>query len=307
MELRQLEYFIVVCQELNFVRASQKISISQQALSRSIQTLEEELGVPLFRRLPRVLELTEYGEVLLENVPNALSVLRNAVRRIEQMKQNEKNLLRFAFTDGVEDFQKLGGFSTLYPEYQLSSVAMTDRQIEKALLAGQIDFAISSAIGTSQSLNYKVLHTFRSFLLVDDGNPLEQKEVLTIPDLRGQNIIFAPSEYNVGARFDELCRQAGFAPRIMHQTGNLNYIAQLVMTHQGVFLCPESIKGFFDQIGLHAIPLATDQPLFSVCFVTRKGIALPKSIQLFEEFYTGLSEQHERHEEFSAPSAGSEV
>lgn len=307
MELRQLEYFVIACQELNFVRASQKISISQQALSKSIQTLEDELGVSLFKRLPRTLEITEYGKVLLENAQNVLSILRSTTRQLEQMKQHEKSILHFAFTDGVEDFQRLNGFTTLYPEYTLSSAAMSDKEIEKNLLSGRLDFAISSGVGFNQSLNYKVLHTFRSFLIVDDGNPLEQKERLTVPELQGQNFIFAPSEYNVGVRFDELCRQAGFAPRIMHQTGNLNYIAQLVMTHQGVFLCPESIKGFFDQIGLRAIPLETDQPLFSVCFVTRKGIALPKSIQLFEEFYTGLSEQHERHEEFSAPSAGSEV
>lgn len=292
MELRQLEYFIVVCQELNFVHASQKISISQQALSKSIQTLEDELGVPLFKRLPRVLELTEYGEILLENVQSILSILRSTVRQINQLKQNEKSLLRFAFTDGIEDCQKLSGFMAMYPEYQLSSVAMTDREIEKNLLAGQIDFAISSAIGTNQALNYKVLHAYRAFLVVNKKHPLSQMQSLHISDLRDQNFIFAPSDYNVGAYFCELCRKFGFVPRIMHHTGNLNYIVQLISTQQGVFLCPEIIQPYFNRTDLQSIPLETEQAIFSTCFVTRKGVALPRSIKLFEEFYTNLFKEN---------------
>ena len=62
MELRQLEYFATVCQELSFVRASQTITISQQALSKSIQLLEDELDVPLFKREPRNRVLTKYGK-----------------------------------------------------------------------------------------------------------------------------------------------------------------------------------------------------------------------------------------------------
>lgn len=292
MELRQLEYFIVVCQELNFVHASQKISISQQALSKSIQTLEDELGVPLFKRLPRVLELTKYGEILLENVQNVLSILRSTVRQIDQLKQNERSLLRFAFTDGIEDYQKLSGFMTMYPEYQLSSVAMTDREIEKNLLSGQIDFAISSAIGTNQALNYKVLHSYRAFLIVNKKHPLSRIQTLQISDLRDQSFIFAPSDYNVGTYFYELCRKAGFVPRIMHHTGNLNYIVQLISTQQGVFLCPETVQPYFKHTDLQSIPLETDQAIFSVCFVTRKGIALPRSISLFEEFYVDLFKEN---------------
>ena len=64
--------------------------------------------------------------------------------------------------------------------------------------------------------------------------------------------------------------------------------AYLEQNQQDVFLCPETIQPYFKHTDLQSIPLETDQAIFSVCFVTRKGIALPRSISLFEEFYVDL-------------------
>ena len=65
MELRQLQYFLMVAQEQSFAKAAKKTYVSQQALSKSVLSLEQELGVPLFERLPHGVELTEYGLTLL--------------------------------------------------------------------------------------------------------------------------------------------------------------------------------------------------------------------------------------------------
>ncbi len=85
MDLRQLRYFVTVAGERNFTRAAEKLNIAQPPLSRQIQQLEEELGVPLFERRSRPLHLTEAGQFLHEHALDVLErveVIRTMIRRL---------------------------------------------------------------------------------------------------------------------------------------------------------------------------------------------------------------------------------
>ena len=101
MELRHLRYFVAVAQSGSFTRAALTLGIQQPPLSQQVRDLERELGYPLFRRLPRGVELTEGGAVFLEEATAVLAAVQRGVARASQVAQGTAGSLALGFTSSA--------------------------------------------------------------------------------------------------------------------------------------------------------------------------------------------------------------
>lgn len=98
IELRQLRYFLAVAEELNFTRAAERLHLAQQALSASIRRLEAQLGVALFVRSTRHVELTVAGEVLVEGARAVVAATVGAVERVQAVAEGRHGRITIGFS-----------------------------------------------------------------------------------------------------------------------------------------------------------------------------------------------------------------
>lgn len=274
MEFRQLQHFIVVAQTLNFTKAAKQSFISQQALSKSIRMLEEELGVPLFERLPRGLALTEYGQILLSYGYEISESIFRAHSEIQLKKYASSLNIAIALTAGVEDtfpIHILFEYQKKHPEYQLTTMLNNDRIIEQMLEKESLDFAIVGARGDTDNIEYTPLIKSSTYVLVNRKNPLSQKDLLCLEDLKNEKFLFSSTDYNVNKQFLSTCQLLGFTPNICHNSAGIKFMLLLAIENQGILFATDNIVSASIDPSLKAIPLANDPYFFHIHIAIKKG------------------------------------
>jgi len=168
MNFLVLKYFKVVAEELNITHASQRLYISQQALSSHIRNLEEELGVDLFTRNPR-LNLTDAGRCLYEATTEIEGVRSNLNDMLNEIRKEARGELRIglSFTRGQFILpQILPGYSLANPQVHINIFEEPSQNLFERLLRGEIDFWITADEVQAEGLVKEPIFTEKFYLVV---------------------------------------------------------------------------------------------------------------------------------------------
>jgi len=144
INLELYRYFCEVAKNGNFTKAAAKLFVSQSAVSQAIMQLEERLGCKLFDRNTRGVQLTTEGEVLYSYADNAVSLIRNAEKKIANMKSLRDGEIKIGASDTVCSLfllPFLDKFNATHSEIRISVVNRTSRELVKILKNGAIDMA----------------------------------------------------------------------------------------------------------------------------------------------------------------------
>ena len=271
MRLNQLEYFVktVECGGAN--AAARELSVSQPAISAAIRELEEELGVPLFRRVRQQLILTEEGAAFYRRVGPLLIQLQVAVHEVQAMAGGPQ-ALRLCLPPMIGMFMApliLGEFVPAHPDLHLTiSEAGTD-SIQKMLLDGTADLGIM--IGQSPynvGLEAVPLRETRYALFVGRQSPLAGRRLVSFRDLAGEPLVLFDQGLYINALLHRQFRQEGVRPNIVLQTNQINTIKDFVgRSVASTFLIREVVKDA-DQL----IEVPTDfSPPITIIAAWKKG------------------------------------
>ncbi|MEM1366483.1 MAG: LysR substrate-binding domain-containing protein [Cyanobacteria bacterium P01_H01_bin.15] len=245
LELRQLRYFVVVAEELNFTRAAERLQIAQPPLSRQIQSLEKTLDVELLQRTNRRVALTAAGQVFLTECQQILSRVEQSIHKTQRVARGEVGQLTIGFEgafhhDTVLDIiQKFRG---QFSEVELVLQEMPSGQQMGALQQQVIDVGFVDPILTDRTVARHNLFSEPLVAVLASTHHLAQEKNLNLNQLAKESWITGRSGAGCGLlqRIMTSCQQAGFNPNVQQETNDIQMTLGFVASGLGITLLPVS-------------------------------------------------------------------
>lgn len=243
MDLRKLRYFIHVAEEGHIGRAAVKLHISQPPLTRQIHQLEEELGVTLFERTPKGMELTDAGQMFLVEAKNIFSLVEQATERTQRAGQGMLGRIDVAvFGTGILDLipKVVLKYRQKYPDVKVVLHTMDKTEQIEALRQRRISVGFSRLLSPLPDIASEQLVTEKLVLAVNDSLQLPDQP-FDFKELKKYPMILFPSHGrpNFIDKVQKLCQQAGFSPVVSQEVGDAVTGVALVSGGLGVCLVPE--------------------------------------------------------------------
>lgn len=277
MHLKILKYFLICAEEMHVGRAAEKIGIAQPALSQHIKALEQRLGVRLFKRAHRKIELTEAGAVFLVEAGKIIDATQKAFRLTQDAERGLAGELHVGYSGSVIFDPKLRKllkrFLGTYPQVSMAMHENAPADSMESLRAGKIDVALMRGPIAVQRPDLEVYPFSRSRLVLclPADHPLVDHPDIDVSDLRsGPWISFLdPPGYGIGECLSQLCARAGFSPNIALHSGSMVSILGLVGAGFGVGIIPD-LPLQFSSTAFVLKPIRDPQAWTEVLLVTRK-------------------------------------
>ncbi|MEO0801051.1 MAG: LysR family transcriptional regulator [Cyanobacteria bacterium J06642_2] len=272
MELRDLRCFVVLCEELHFRRAAERLHLSQPPLTRLIGRLEQELGVSLFTRTTRSVKLTDSGRVLLAEAKELLSHADEVARRVRHGTADASKRLRISYVPLALYTvlpQLLDRCREEFAAIELDVVQRTTNASLDELHRAEVDIGFVYMPVYSPVLETKVVYREAMRLAVPTVHPLADKTAVSLKAFADEIFILHPRAENP-AMYDDIlgCFQAaGFSPRIQEKGHDQNCMALLAAGH-GVHFIASGME-CLEPSGVSHLDISDHSPTLDIAIAWR--------------------------------------
>lgn len=249
IELRHVRYFLAVARELHFGRAAKQLNLAQPGLSQQIGSLEEILGVKLFLRNRRKVELTVAGQEFASEAPKILAQAQRATLITQKAARGEVGRIEIgyvastAFTGVLQNC--VSSFRATHPQVDLVLTEMEMQTQLREMTAGRLDVSfIRPPVRLPQDIEVFRILDEPLALLIGGDHPLAKRKIMSLAQLSDE--IFITPRHASGVSFHEYtvqaCREAGFVPQLGPQGRDFVTIASMASVGLGVALAPSSLE-----------------------------------------------------------------
>ena len=278
--LRQLRYFVAAAESGTISGAAQSLAVSQSAMTEAIRQLEADLGVQLFERHPRGLEITQRGHQFLRHATAILAGVTDARQAMAQDRERLGGKLHLGVTSLVSGYvlsDILARFRRANPGVEVSAVEDRGDYLEHLLVGGELDVAVmaTSSLRDPMALETEILEVSPYQLWLPAGHPLATQASVAIEELAGAPLIMLSLD-EVEEATRRLLAAFGARPRVAFRTRSVEAVRSLVATAAGIALLPAMI---YRRWSLEGDPIVSRDvsgalPVVQVGVVWRKGTPL---------------------------------
>ena len=286
MELVQLYYFRELAQREHLTQTAKFLNLTPPSLSISISKLEQELGVPLFNRVGRNIELNDNGRMFLSFVSEALDLLERGRAKLNPSEQEEPNALHIAISAQTLWLDAFREFVVQYPYISIFRSSVQLNNMRDKSYIGKFDFVFTALNDLPHpDWDYEVLIPNDSPVLVLSPNhPLTGTKEIRLSEVAGESFVALPHDYSSRKMFDDLFAEADVQPNIIAECDYL-LREQILRSGRGV-LTVSTISGMASELlcDLDYVPIITKLPPRMQAIQWKRGKKISPAGQTFRDF-----------------------
>jgi DNA-binding transcriptional LysR family regulator len=294
MDLRQLRYYVAVAEEGNIGRAATRLCISQPPLTRQIQQLEDHLGVQLFTRTPKGVDLTNAGEMFLEEAQNILSVVEQATERTKKAGAGQLGRLDIGiFGSAILKIipKILLAFRKQYPDVEVVLHTMDKAEQIEALRQRRIKVGFNRLLTPISDITSETVLKEKLLLAVNEHSPMANMDSVSIKTLEAHPLVLFPTGVrpNFVDFIYKLTNDANIVPQVSQTVGDALTGVALVASGFGVCMVPESAT----VLGLPGVIYKPINDLPNNAFLDLSCIYLTEDKSPLLKAFMGVVREHE--------------
>jgi len=264
MEIHQLTYFVAVAETGSFTRAAERCNVAQPSLSQQVMKLEQELGEPLFDRLPRRVVLTDAGRMLLPRANSILAELQEIKQGLNEDIEDGRGVLSVGFIPTIAPFvlpRVIKRFSRDFPLATLSVHEDLTEVLVRDIIDGKLDVGITSLPIHNKLIQAQELLSEPLLVASSRGHDILSRASLHVKELDDFPFIALSEVHCLGEQVQSFCYQQDLNVQIVCHTSQLTTVQNCVSLGLGVSLVPQALalSDTSEQISYRALSDAAPQ------------------------------------------------
>ena len=285
--------FYYVARHLSFSKASEKLFVSQSAVSQSIRNLEKNLARPLFLRDTKNVKLTVDGEILYEHIKVAITYIKKAENIFSQKKQDSQGEIRLASTDTLCKYfllPQIKRFRRTDPDIKFIISNHTSTTCLELLDKGEVDFCVINKPTPFNEERYAIHKSisFQDVFVADESYHALKGRTVDVRELPEYPLLVLDKKTVTRAYFDQFFSSAHLAVDPEIELSNTDLLLAMAQSGLGIAFIPEFCLSPSD--GLFPIILQTPMPKRALCFISLSKLPLSPLCRRFMDQCQGLNE-----------------
>jgi DNA-binding transcriptional LysR family regulator len=287
--------FVAVAENRNFRMAAEQLGRSQSAVSMQIKQLEEQVGVSLFHRTTRRVELTSEGERLLAHARRALDEWEGGLRQIREVVDIQRGTLSIGCVPTVAATilpRALFAFQTSYPGINVNLRELATHDLLESIRRREIDFGIGPAVEDPTEFHFELLFNEPIFALASKNFQLPKRRSVDLADLCAFPVLLNSKSAELRKVLDRALLARGLNMEIKFEVLHTHTLTALVMAGMGVGILPRIALPKFRGSKMQALPITNPTLVRSVSVISLRGQSFsPAARELTKAVYKNLRSQ----------------
>lgn len=296
MDIRHLQYVVEVARSKSFTKAAETLHISQPTVSKTIRNLENELGIEIFVRDNKQVELTDSGHVIYTHARHILHSFDNLTSELSDLTRLKRGRIRIGLPPmvGAKFFPGvMSSFRERYPGIMLEMVEDGSKKIEAGVEDGTLDAGAVLMPAGGETLESFPFVNEKLKLVVHPSHPLSGRKQAALAELAEESIISFREDFALHDRIIAACVSVGFQPKVLYESSQWDFISEMVAANLGVAMLPETICASLDPHRVRAISLVAPEIPWQVAIIWRKEGYLSFAAREWIRFTRGILEGNE--------------